>query len=181
MIKFNPPSWITALSILMVVLMLLVILQYIYKPQGLAPWMYRIGEALPYLAIPSGAAVGLLLNNYYHRDWLRVKQANGHECPGCRYPGNVEVGGKCTECGMDFTAEIVERWRQWWSAESLPRRLPNTDRWWDRRVDVLVQQLMQRLRQTRLFSSRSKPTPNPPTPDAPPPLQPDPHETKTEA
>jgi hypothetical protein len=112
--------------------------------------------------------------------WLRIKKANGQECPGCQYPGSVEVGGKCTECGMDFTPEIVERWRQWWSAEHMQSTLPNSDKWWYEQFRALFQSI-HKLRQTRIFPSRSKPTPTPPTPDAPPPPQPDPLASKTDA
>ncbi|MFN7375565.1 MAG: hypothetical protein ACK54T_05270 [bacterium] len=98
--------------------------------------------------------------------WRRIKEANGQECPGCQYPGTVEVGGKCTECGMDFTAEIVERWRQWWSADSMPPTLPASGgEWWAESFRALVLRPIQRLRQTRLFSSRSKPRPGQPTPE----------------
>jgi hypothetical protein len=112
--------------------------------------------------------------------WLRIKKANGQECPGCQYPGSVEVGGKCTECGMDFTPEIVERWRQWWSAEHMQSTLPNSGKWWYEQFRALFQSI-HKLRQTRFFPSRSKPTPTPPTPDAPPPPQPDPLASKTDA
>jgi hypothetical protein len=140
-----------------------------------------IKTILPAVVMVIISIVSLLVDSRFSKHvWLRIKEANGQECPGCQYPGTVEVGGKCTECGMDFTPEIVERWRQWWSAEHMESTLPNLGKWWYDQFRALFQSI-RKLRQTRFFPSRSKPTPTPPTPNAPPPPQPDPLASKTDA
>ena len=172
MIKLKWPSWATGWIVFTSMLLVLSIGTGIYQPQGLPLWMDKLCKMLPNLIVLSVAAGGFALKNYYHRDWLRVKQANGQECPGCRYPGSVEVGGKCPECGMDFTTDIVERWRQWWSADRMPDS-PNREVW-DKMTKEFLLRPFHKLRQTRFFSSRSNPTPNPQPPNPPTPQPPNP-------
>jgi hypothetical protein len=179
MIKFSWPSWVTGWIVFTAVLMLLVVGRLFYQPQGLPLWMDKILKSLYMFLMLAAGIGGLALNYYYHRDWLHVKQANGQLCPGCRYPGSIEVGGKCTECGMDFTPDIVERWRRWWSSDRLPID-PNRELS-DKMTKEFLLRHIRKLRQTRFFPSRSKPTPTPPTPNAPPPPQPDPLASKTDA
>ncbi len=141
--------------------------------------MDKIVKSLYKLLLFSAGIGGFALRIHYYRAWLRVKRANGQLCPGCRYPGSIEFGGKCPECGMDFTPEIVERWRRWWSSDRVPDD-PNSE-YWNKKAEAFVLWPIHKLRQTRFFPSSSKPTLTPPTPNAPPPPQPDPLASKTDA
>jgi hypothetical protein len=179
MIKLERPLWVAVLIWMMVGSMLLMVVDCFYRPEGLSPWVYKLLNSLPLYSMGFLGVSLIAINGHYRRLWLRVKRANGQECPGCQYPSRVEAGGKCTECGLDFTPEIIERWVRWWSADRDPPH-PNHELR-AKQVKSLVFMPIQTLRQSRFFPSRSKPTPTPPTPDAPPPPQPDPLASKTDA
>jgi hypothetical protein len=178
-IKIEQPLWATVLIVIIAALTLLLFGDMFFNLRGFSPWMDKFLKSLGNILILFVGVGSIACQRYYHRVWLRIKQANGQECPGCQYPGTVKVGGKCTECGMDFTPEIVRCWRKWWSAERLPRNLPSIQSGQPRWVRLLKSPI--RVRHLRFYSSRSKPTPTPPTPDALPPPQPDPLASKTDA